>query len=241
MITILTTKYSIPSARLIKDALKESGEDVVLTTKPWLIESPRIRYGNSSGVFFKDTELNTKDFIRLCSNKLLFSNFLIKHGFYAPEFKKSTDNLRFPIMIRKTLAGFKGRGIIICKNEDEFFSNWDDNYFWTEFIKLEYELRVHVIGKNLIKIFKKIDLEENEFPIRNSLTTHFSLRSQTSFTTLVSLLNKLTDLFGNSFFALDVGWDSTRKEYFIIEANSAPGLNKKTARLYADFFLRELK
>jgi hypothetical protein len=52
-------------------------------------------------------------------------------------------------------------------------------------------------------------------------------------------LNKLGVNYDN-YYAADIGWDSNRKEYFIFEFNSAPGLNENTAKVYAEFLAERI-
>ena len=50
----------------------------------------------------------------------------------------------------------------------------------------------------------------------------------------------MTEVFGtDAFYSLDVGWDSVKKEYFVIEANSCSGLNSHTVEVYADYLMND--
>jgi D-alanine-D-alanine ligase-like ATP-grasp enzyme len=59
------------------------------------------------------------------------------------------------------------------------------------------------------------------------------------------LLKSVKDLctipvFTKGYFGLDAGWDANKKEYFIYEINSAPGLNERSAFEYACFMYEEM-
>lgn len=249
---ILCSLSSFTSGRILRDILSEMrGEKVKLTAHPEnLIRKklfPNVRYGNSFGEFNKDTSLNSPEFIRLCSNKLTFSKYL-EEKFYTPIYSRSTENLTddlFPVLIRQNLSLSGGKGIILCKDRKSFNENWRNNY-WTKYVYTDYELRVHVLGGNIIKIFRKEPMEEMELPIRNNQTCHFSIRNIEKYPKLTNLINDLEEYFKSSslnygFYALDIGWDSKSKKYFIFEANSAPGLNEHTATEYAEYINESLE
>lgn len=243
---ILCNHNIFPSTRILRDSIFSlSGKRFLITGYPERCKNyPIIRYGNSFGNFSKEIGLNSPAFISLCANKKMFSELLLHNSFYTPEYRKDKD-LEFPLLIRQTLFGHGGEGIILCKNEEEFKQNWRDNY-WTKYIPTQFELRVHVLGDKIVKIFRKDSIEKEEFPIRNNATCHFSIRDPEKYSKLKELINDLNILFSLvegvnfGFYALDVGWNSDRKEYFIFEANSAPGLNEHTANVYADFLCNRL-
>ena len=248
MINILSSKYSFTSAKILRGLMEEiSGERIRLTTKPERLKTVSVRYGNSFGKFTKDTIVNSPVFISYCANKLAFSKLLLENGFYTPEYKKLKQDLEFPVLIRETLSGSGGKGIILCRDLEEFNSSWVRG-FWTKYIKTAFELRVHVLDGNIVRIFRKDEMESSEFPIRNNVTCHFSLKNPEKYPKLGTLISNLHGLFNDErfnmnakFYALDIGWDAIKKEYFIFEANSAPGLNEHTANLYAEFILNNME
>ena len=237
---ILASRSSFPTARLLKNFLNENYNLNLTLTSHLKSYNPSIRYGNSEKLLDNDISINTVDFINLLSNKLRFSNFLLENGLYAPVFKKDIPEV-YPVIIRKYLSSCKGRGIIVCKNKEEFIKNNANNY-WTEFIKTEFELRVHVVGGNIIKVFKKMTLDEEEsFPIRTNENYHFGLKKQELYKKLVPIVEKLNVLLGTKcFYGLDIGWNNNKSSYFIFEANSAPGCNPETIEHYGNFLCKEV-
>jgi hypothetical protein len=102
---------------------------------------------------------------------------------------------------------------------------------------------VHVLGGEFAKVYKKEPIEtESEFPIRNSYNLyHYSNKSGfKSWNKLMELQERLRPILTGSFYALDVGWDTVNKRYFIFEANTAPGITAATAGLYADYLIGKL-
>jgi hypothetical protein len=154
---------------------------------------------------------------------------------------------RYPVCIRTILNGHGGEGIVIARNWEE----WDpyDDCNWSYWYKFEYELGVHLLGGNVVRIFKKVltggvtpgldDIDDDpEFPIRNSERGwHFSLRNPSIYPKLHALTEMFYERFPIEFTRLDIGWDSVAHIYRIIEANSAPGMteNANTASAYIEF------
>jgi glutathione synthase/RimK-type ligase-like ATP-grasp enzyme len=244
---ILTDGYSFPSAMLLRDELVNLvGEKILVTNNPeTLIKNKKalllIRYGNSEDAHL-DTYYNSRNFIYICSNKLETARMCETHGLNCVEFYQN-ENPTFPCLIRTTLNSSGGKGIIFCNDVETFLTNWKLHYYWTPFIHFKSEYRVHILGGEIAKIFRKNrdeNLEPEEFPIRNlHRGYHFSLCNPEKFGELNNLLPKLNAIFGTKcFYGLDIGW--TGKEYILIELNSAPGLNELTASLYASYLAKEL-
>lgn len=100
---------------------------------------------------------------------------------------------------------------------------------------------MHICNGQLLRTFIKIREEgaaQVEFPVRNSDNGwHFSLqnkpRHRVSIEALVKNLMERLPAYRKGFFALDLGWEASTKTMYIIEGNSAPGLNENTADAYA--------
>lgn len=247
---ILAIKPTLGSAiRISKQIKLLTGKDILVSTTPRIVP-PLIRYGNMQGNYANDTSFNSKEFINICSDKLLFSEVMKENDIYSPQYFRREDLISdgyFPLIIRTSLLSTGGRGIIICRNFEEFDTAWGgiyNDYYWTPFVNMQFELRVHVLGGEIERVFKKVkeDGYEDEFPIRNVKNGyHYSLRNQDNYPKIIDLVNKLTEIFGNNcFYGMDVGWDHINKKYFIIELNSAPNLNENTARIYAEYFIERL-
>lgn len=248
---ILTNKRSFPSAKLLRNSLEEfTGDRFLVASDPEKIKTfPVVRYGNSSGSFKGEYGINSPEFIRSLSNKRKFSELLLERDLYAPEFFKSTEKIGdeniFPIMIRTSLFLSGGKGISLCNNKEEFLEKWNSKYHWTRFVPLQWELRMHILGGKVAKIFRKTweeDTPEPKLPIRNNSSYSFKLRSNSTYPKLLKLIPTINEIFGtDSFYALDIGWDTINKEYFFIEGNTAPGLNENTAKEYAEFILKHVE
>ena len=238
-IKILTRPFAMPSTRLLKEALElRTQRRVIITSNPAKVFNPSfIRYGNADPVRINDSQLNSADFIRMVSNKYLFSKLMEQHSIYSPIYHTDTpQNSDFTVFIRKTLQSYGGRGIVVCQTREKFNANWQQGYYWTPYIENEFELRVHVLGGEIKKIFKKEIASEGEFPIRTSLQGyHFAYKELSKYPKVVEFVNTLTPVLSGKFYTLDVAWDAEKKKYFAFEANSASGLNAQTAAVYAEY------
>lgn len=237
---ILTAPVAFPSAKLIREKL------LLFTRNDILVTSDESRVRNKANILFsyglpsEYSRLNTSGFMHLCSNKNLCSSFLNEHGFTSPVFKRGTPTRQdYPLLIRTTLTGHGGKGIIICHNERQFNTSWNTSYWWTKFINTTSEFRVHVFDGAILKLFKKVrqeELEDNDYPIRNlDNGYHFSLRNREDFPEIVSLVSNLSPILeGGTFYGLDIGRIKNQRDYIVFEINTACGLNEETALLYAE-------
>ena len=241
---ILTTRSMFPSARAIRDSLEElTGRRIFLTEAPKRNHRVILRWGSSLKVADDADLINCENVVATCANKGLFSSLLDGSDIPHPSFfRREPAAGEFPILVRTTLTGFGGAGIIPCRNLDEWRAY--ANHYWTHYEPLQSEFRVHVAGGTILKVFRKIaaneEAEQDEFKIRNlhrgyrfSLVDFSGKRKMVDFIT--NLWEKLG--FGNGVCAFDIGWMS-RGEYFVLEGNSAPGLseNDDTLRKYVEYF-----
>jgi hypothetical protein len=247
---ILAHRTGLPSAKLLRNALlEETGVRYLVTTRPERIRKLHLRYGSSACVNCADTEFNDPSFIDLVSHKLSFANE-IQGKFETPIFIRNrvpTDD-EFPIVIRQTMTGWGGKGIVMCPDREVFDSEWNGEY-WTRFVRTIAEYRVHVLGDKIGRLFKKVPIPidditppEVEFPIRTlkSGNYRYSLRNDpNSIPSLTDLVTNLSKEVNGKFYALDVGKLSDNDGWFIFEANSAPGINQFTAIEYAKYLIEQ--
>lgn len=242
---ILSNSGCIPSAKELREALVELGyPKILITTNPE--KDILFRYGNSSYCNCNDL-LNPPSFIKLLSNKKAFSNFCHDSEITAPVFTRIKDKMpeNFPILVRSTLTGSKSEGIYPINSFEEL-AKMNINYWWVPYYNLTQEYRIHVVGGNIIKGFCKkftgeVDKETGVI-IRNNDNSQFSLidiENTEKYNKLREIVRRVQDalysIYENSilFYALDIGWGKNKKEYIIIEGNTAPGLNRNTALDYA--------
>ena len=235
---ILTNKNSIASARMLRDKIFELSNIYLHVSTKCRNSNIFLRYGNSSPCRREDWAINRPEFIKICANKDRFAKHLISFGINSVVFHATDKNLTFPLIIRTTLTGYGGKGIILCNNMEDFYDNWDIGYFWTPVIEKKREFRVHIIGGNIVKIMEKVPKSTYDI-VLNSKTANFRRKDIKYFKWMEGVVDKLNTAFGKkSFYAIDIA--ETHNDYVIFEANSAPGLNNYTAKIYAEHILKLL-
>lgn len=241
---ILTTRAMFPSARLLRDDLEEVLDEriyITTTAKTGII----LRWGSTMDVGY-EVGINDVSAIQLASDKLMWSKRLQEAGIFTPIYKTEAPlEQDYPILIRTTLHGFGGAGIHVCKTAEEY-ARFAGNY-WTRFVRISSEFRVHVLGKTPVRLFRKVREEnepEEEFPIRNLHRGYsFKLSDMTQKQKLLSVVDSVMTCIQateKTMLALDVGW--TNNGWFILEANSAPAMtNPNTRNLYVEHIAKFLR
>jgi hypothetical protein len=244
---LLCNNISCTTARGLRDYIEEhTNKQLFIRWLPHPKFPPLIRYGNHEGNYKKDTLYNSPGFISMCCDKLSTSLALDNNMIKAPIFNFRVESVTYPCLIRTTLTGHGGVGIHVVTNEEQFNSIWRSGYYWTPFVRLSSEYRVIIFNGEVLKIFKKIREEggdREEFPIRNIHNGyHFSIReNMEAFPGLLSFIDtKLKPLFPIGFYGLDIGKINNSEDFFVLELNSAPGLNDNTLSLVGDKFIEAL-
>lgn len=229
---ILTSESLSQSARKLGDAL-----DMGVFTDPQECP-PMIRWGTSLGIWANDRSINSANTIKTAGNKLNFLKLLEARGIPCVEMHKGHRPDRYPVVMRKLLNSYGGRGIEIAEGPEQFL----DGVAWSYYYNFSFELGVHCFGGRIIRIFKKVPNEKNKYNILHNDNSHFSLRRADFYPKLPPIMNEMCNLFGVHFGRYDIGWDSDNKTYRIIELNTAPGIsdNDNTFNAYVEEFKRWL-
>ena len=168
---------------------------------------------------------------------MLFSTFAKENSIIHLELLRTEFPEKFPVVIRTLLNSYGGKGIVLATNEQEF-TPYYKKYFYTYFEPLAFELRVHVLEGNIIKIFKKVRAEEEAelYPIRNNdRGYHFSVRNVENYPKLTDYVHNLYEKFPMKMMGLDVGYSAEKRQYITIEVNSCPSLNELTINEYVNY------
>jgi glutathione synthase/RimK-type ligase-like ATP-grasp enzyme len=149
--------------------------------------------------------------------------------------REGHDNL-FPVVCRQTLTGHSGEGIVIANSTDELV----DAPLYTRYIKKKDEYRVHVMAGKVFFIqrkARKMGLEAN-WQIRN-LEGGFVFVE-------VAIESVLLDVITQSIFAVqalsldfggvDILWNGHDSKAYVLEINTACGLEERTALKYKEAF-----
>lgn len=232
-IKYITTSMAVPSAMLLRDALvaegvlEDSQSKKVLVTRRTDIEEEAIvvNYGNSAYPFSEG--ISPGEFVRVCSNKANTAEFL---GDYSIQFHTEEPE-EFPIVIRKTLTGFGGRGIEIAETPQEYMKK-GLGHFWTPLYEKLNEYGVHCYKGKILRVFRKEPRSDSHiWSNENAQYKLVSLRPSLG-AFMESLYLRVATQFPNVYFRADI-MEISKNSYLTLELNSAPGLNLNSASLLA--------
>lgn len=139
------------------------------------------------------------------------------------------NNFGFPVVV-KQISGSKGKGVYLCKTEDEVLTLMNDikkeaphaNLIFQEYIKASHgqDIRVFMIGGKIIGCMKRVSQSDD-------FKANFSQGGRVEKVVMDQELERLA-LETNQLFGLDIiGIDFLidNNHYQICEANSSPGFN----------------
>lgn len=177
------------------------------------------------------------------SNKLEY----FKHHesqYYLPEFWTNPEEIpdnAFPVVCRTKLTGHSGDGIVISDKRDDLVSC----QLYVKYIPKKEEYRVH-LGLNkqgeVITIAvqqkkRRLNHENPDWKVRNHANGFVYAREGVN--PPVGVLDAAHDCFlrsGLDFGAFDVIWNDKEQKAYVLEVNTAPGLEGQTLDDYVNYF-----
>lgn len=197
---------------------------------------------------FSHTFVNAQTAIKAASNKKLFFQVMTEKGLsdIIPRFwlkKEDIPDDAYPIVCRTVLAGHSGDGIVIANSPDELVAA----ALYVQYVKKQEEYRVHV-GKTssddlqIIAVQRKArrletpDSEVN-WQVRNHKNGFVFVRQNVSPPeSVLEVSRKALGATWLDFGAVDVIFNEKMQRAFVLEINTAPGLEGQTVEDYAGFF-----
>lgn len=206
-----------------------------------------VNWGNTSLPQIGGRKFNWTD-LRVASNKLTFFQRMSNRNLddiIPPFWVRARDipDDAFPIVCRTVLAGHSGAGIVIAENRAQLVNA----PLYVKYIKKQEEYRIHV-GRRvneavLISVQRKArsravpDAQVN-WAVRNHSNGFVFVRGGVNPPDAVVDVARrallATDL---DFGAVDVIWNERQRRAYVLEINTAPGLEGQTVDDYANFFL----
>lgn len=202
-----------------------------------------INWGNSNFPdFLYSTNLNCVPLVRV-TNKLQFFQRM-EGAEWLPSFWTDEEDIpdeAFPVVARTVLNGHSGVGIVVCHDRSELV----DAPLYVKYIKKQHEYRIHVgrgpdgIIYHIAAQQKKRNLEHDNpnWQIRNHANGFIYAREGVNppagvYDAADDCLLRTSLDFG----AVDVIWNENQQRAYVLEVNTAPGLEGQTVKDYADFF-----
>lgn len=193
--------------------------------------------------------MNPPNLIRQASNKLLFFGLMKEAGHedIIPPFWTRQEDIpdeAFPILCRTILAGHSGDGIIIAVNRHALVRA----SLFVKYINKKDEYRVH-IGKGrvggdcqVIAVQRKArrietPTEQVNWKVRNHGNGFIYKRDGVNPPQAVlEVARTALEASGLDFGGVDVIWNEKKGRAYVLEINTAPGLEGQTVADYAAYF-----
>lgn len=208
-----------------------------------------INWGNSSCSF--PLALNAS--VSEASDKLKFF-YRMKDCDYSeiiPTFWTNQEDIpdsAFPIVCRTILSGHSGAGIVVANTRDDLVQS----PLYVKYIKKEDEYRVHVGNRNgdyttsnehdfvtiaVQRKARRLDVEEPNWQIRNHANGFVFVRQNVNPPpSVLEVARKALEATGLDFGAVDVIWNAHQERAYVLECNTAPGLEGTSIEDYKKFF-----
>jgi glutathione synthase/RimK-type ligase-like ATP-grasp enzyme len=211
-----------------------------------------IRYGNirtvskvSGKPFHYTRELNSIQAINNARNKFKTLYILISNDIPVPNYVIATNvsenTISEGIWFGRKKFHTQGSDIVICNNHQEILNNCRTSDYYIKYIPIRKEYRIHVFHDKIIQAcikYKETGNDghgESEDMIRNlEHGWKFSELEQCNHN-VKDLAIKAVKVLGLDFGAVDIikGMDG---KYYVLEVNTAPGLDNKRLNAYLEVF-----
>jgi len=190
------------------------------------------------------TLLNAPSNVGAMSNKNTFFDLLSIGDARLPEHTTQSQTasqwLRSgdKVVERHVLNGHSGAGIRIVENGLDLRTA----PLYTKYVPKKYEYRVHFGGGEIIDVQRKIrdpNREPTDWTVRNHQNGFIYVRNGVREAMPHDVLEQATIAFresGLDFGAVDVIYNQSRAEAYVLEINTAPGLTGETVNSYANYF-----
>ena len=189
--------------------------------------------------------LNFPAAVNIAGNKLLAFQAMEHAGISIPKYAVSKESIlqkvqvegkKFkPVILRYKLRGTSGDGILYCETQQELLDA-QAAPLYVEYIKKTAEYRVHVFSGKVIDYAEKRKRKgvDNDEKVRNLQNGWVFCREGVELPEpCAAEAIKAVESLGLDFGAVDVIFNKVRGVY-VLEVNTAPGLQGETIKAYAD-------
>ena len=249
-VRILPYKAGSASAKLLSEQLSAPRVKVDGTSK--FLSRPTdtvVNWGSSQlpNNLGEATILNRPSAVALSSNKLTALTALRDEGVPCLTFTTDPAQVRtwlqedHVVFARTMLNSHSGRGIVQLEGAEAAIPNAP---LYTLYKKKRHEYRVHVLPDGSASVRqkrKRNGVEVSDYRIRNHAGGYvFAHELSYLPEDLVSVAMQATSVLNLDFAALDILYNQRDNQCYVIECNSAPGLDNSSALMYAEAFRRQI-
>lgn len=204
--------------------------------------------------------LNRADDVLVASNKALFLERMKQAGVRVPEFTRAPAtalewyNAGRHLFARMVLQGSGGEGIVDLRDVGELeLEDCLKAPLFVEYVPKKEEYRVHVFNGQVIDVQQKklrthdennvrVNPEEVNWKIRNHANGFVFARNDIAPSDDVIAVGRAAVVsLGLLWGAADVVWNEQRAKAYVLEVNTAPGLEGQTTTSYVNAFKEYLR
>lgn len=188
---------------------------------------------------------NRPDRVAVASDKLLsFRTLKEAGGVSIPDFTEDKDEAAkwieegAVVVARTQLRAHSGEGIVVCSRVEDL----PNCRLYTRYVKKKKEFRAHVVGGRIVDVQqkkKRIDFDgEVDYAVRNHGNGWIYAREDVvAPDDLEQNAVTAVDALGLDFGAVDIVYNEKQNKCFVLEVNTAPGIEGTTVKKYADAFM----
>lgn len=185
--------------------------------------------------------LNSAAAIATASNKLRSFEVLRDAGVSIPEFWTRREDVPegvYPLVCRTVLNGHSGRGIVMADSAEATVAA----PLYVRYVPKQDEFRVHVVGGAVVAVQRKArrrDVENPNWQIRNHANGFvFAREGVEAPAAVIEQSIMAVAALGLDFGGVDVIWNERQQRAYVLEVNTACGLEGQTVNDYAEAFTR---
>lgn len=206
-----------------------------------------INWGRTLPMNWRATIVNPPHAVAVASNKYATFRALDAAHLSIPSFSTSMEDalpwVKDGIVFgRQLVTSHSGKGIVVCRTEDEIKAA-EGVKLWVKYIKKDKEQRVHVMLGEILDVQEKRKSRNRETTgtlIRNTANGYvFCREGVEADSERDSLALAAAQALGLDFAALDLIRGKADGKWYVLEANTAPGL-EGTTLLHYETALRRL-
>jgi hypothetical protein len=186
--------------------------------------------------------LNSPGTVSIARNKLLTFNKLKEADVSIPQFttKRSVANewigSGVTVLERHSLTGSRGNGIVLSQGHEV-----SEAPLYVYYIPKKAEYRVHVFKEEVIDVQQKRKSKSYEGTVDTKIRNHgngwvFCRDNVSPNPAVTSSAVAAIKALGLDFGAVDVIWNEKQQKAYVLEVNTAPGLEGTTLEKYVNAF-----